>query len=298
MEFRVLRYFLEVARELNITRAAAHLHVTQPTLTRQLHQLEHELKTKLYVRTNYRIRLTEDGERLRQRAEEIVELEERTRKEFLPNSGQLEGDIYLGCCESRQVAFLISVISRLREEHPKIGFKMVSSDSPDIANKLNRGLIDFGVFVGRAKVDEFESYELPLEDVWGLLLKKDDPLAEQKTISPVQLRGLPLLVSRQSLENEEFTHWLGFPVTALKIVATHSLIFNGSLSVEAGLGYAVTLDGIINTGGDSPLCFRPFEPRLAAKLTLVWKKGRRFSPVAEAFLKKTVELADCKAGKV
>lgn len=284
MELRILKYFLAVAREENITHAAALLHITQPTLSRQLHQLEDEIGKKLYTRSNDHIRLTKEGMLLRKRAQEIVDLEERTLQE-LQNSQDITGDIYFGCGESTGVHLLAQVMAGIRKHYPRIHYVMTSGDADDIAEKLDKGLVDFGLFVGKTNLQNYTYLNLPVSEVFGLLLRKDDPLAKKKTIHPADLLDRPLIFSRQTFAQGELSNWLGFPIERLTIIGQHNLSYNASIMVEDGLASALTISSIINTTGDSPLCFRPFEPAIGATLRLAWPKSAIFTPAADLFLK-------------
>lgn len=284
MEIRVLRYFLEVAREGNITRAAARLHVTQPTLSRQLHQLESELGRKLYVRGNYNVRLTEEGVLLRERAQEIVDLEEKARLDLSAARDEVSGTVYIGAGETVGIRSVGRILRKLMGRHPSVRYRMISAAGDDVAEKLGKGLIDFGVFVGKADLDEYERLPLPDVDVWGMLLPKDDPLVERGAARPEDLLGRPLLCSHQAIAEGELEEWLGCPTDRLDIVGLYNLMYNASVMTREGLGAALGIDGIIDATGDAPLRFVPLEPRLTARLVLAWKKGAVFSPAAKEFL--------------
>ena len=284
MEIRVLRYFLEVAREENITRAAARLHITQPTLTRQLHQLEAELGKKLYVRGNYNIRLTEEGVLLRERAQEIIDLEEKARSELTAVQDEVSGVIYIGAGETVGIRYIAAVLRRLRERYPNVRYHMISADGDGVAEKLDKGLIDFGIFVGKVGLDKYDHLVLPDVDTWGVLLLKDDPLAEQGFARPEDLLGRPLLFSRQAMAEGELADWLGYPMEQLDIAGAHNLAYNASVMVREGLGAALTIEGIINTTGRSALRFVPLRPEVTARLVLAWRRGALFSQAAAKFL--------------
>lgn len=289
MEIRILRYFLAAAREENITRAAAQLHITQPTLSRQLHQLEEEIGKKLYIRSNYNIKLTDEGMLLRKRAQEIIDLEEKTLAEFQTGE-DISGNIYIGSGESYGIRFIGYALEILRSRHPDIHYLMISGDGNDIGEKLNRGLIDFGVFIGKVNLKNYNYLKLPVKETFGLLLTKDDPLAQKEAVQPEDLLNRPLLFSRQTIEQGEFVDWLGYPIEELNIIGMHNLTYNASLMVEEGLAAALTLQGIINTTGESRLCFRPFFPNVTADLVLAWKRDAMFSPASEKFLETVQKL--------
>lgn len=291
MELRILRYFLTVAREQNISRAAEALHITQPTLSRQLMDLEEELGTKLLIRgkKNRSVELTEDGLLLRSRAEEIVALADKTESEFAGEDHGIAGDIYIGAGETDAMRILAEAAKKLRDDHPNIRFHLFSGNAEAVSKRLDKGLLDFGVLIGEADLKKYNALTLPAADIWGVLLRRDSELAFLPHIRPEDLLDKPLILSQQSLEHNEFAGWLGTEPERLSIVATYNLIFNASLLVEAGLGYAITLDKLVNTA-DSPLMFRPLEPRVEGRLNLVWKKYHVFSRAAELFVRELREL--------
>ena len=283
MELRVMRYFLAVAREESITAAAQALHVTQPTLSKQLMELEEELGKKLFLRGSRKITLTEEGMFFRKRAQEIIDLTEKTQAEFAAGEAET-GDVYIGGGETRAMGLLAQTALKLHTLHPGIRFHLYSGNGQDVAERLDKGLLDFGLFVGLTDFKKYDYLRLPMADVWGLVLRKDHPLAALDRIRPGDLAGVPILCSRQAMIQNELSGWLGRDFASLNIVATYNLIYNASLMVEAGLGCALCIDGLLNTTGDSPLCFRPFEPRITAELVIAWKKYQVFSRAAEKFL--------------
>ncbi|WP_276797023.1 LysR family transcriptional regulator [Ruminococcus champanellensis] len=284
MEIRVLRYFLTVAREENITKAAEKLHITQPTLSRQLRQLEEELGKTLLKRGNYNVKLTEDGMLLRKRAEEILDLVKKTETELAGDNEEITGDVYVGAGETDAVRIIARIVQKIRQAHPGIIFHNISGDSIDVIDKLNKGLIDFGVLFEPADISGFAHIKFPVYDTWGVLMRRDSDLAPQPYITADMLADRPLIVSRQREDLEGLSEWLGLPKERIRISATSNLIFNGSLLVDEGMGYAITLDKLINCSGESNLCFRPFYPLKPAQMYLVWKKYQVFSKAAERFL--------------
>lgn len=284
MELRVLRYFLAVAREESICGAAESLHLSQPTLSRQLMDLEEELGKKLFIRGNRRITLTEDGILLRKRAGEILDLVEKTAGELSAAETGLAGDVYIGAGETRGVHYLTQRARRLQERYPRVRFHISSGDTTDITERLDKGLIDFGLLFDPTDSRRYSACPLPVFDTWGLLLRRDDPLAEKAEITAGDMPGLPLIISRRVRDGKTLENWLGRDFDSLNIVSTYNLLYNASLMVEDGLGYALCLDGIINTTGDSPLCFRPLSPSVPAGMSVVWKKYQVFSGAAEKFL--------------
>lgn len=289
MEIRVLRYFLAVAQEGSVTRAARALHLTQPTLSRQIRELEEELGQTLFSRGGRELSLTREGLLLRQRAEEIVGLAEITEKEFRSlGEKTVSGDLSLGCGESKALSFVTDALKVLQDEHPLIIPHFFSGNGEIVMDRLDKGLLDFAVLMGAENTERYYSLPLPNHDTWGLLMDKDDPMAQKKAITAEDLLGIPLILSSQSLSRDELSGWLGFPMSRLHIAATYTLLFNGSLMVRSGLGYALRFDHIAPSGKDSPFAFRP----LTSPLSLVWKKHQILSAPAEAFLAKIREAGE------
>ena len=289
MELRVLRYFLAVAREENITAAAERLHVTQPTLSKQLKDLEDELGKTLFIRGKRKITLTDEGMFLRKRAQEIVDLADKTEAEFQADS-DISGEIYIGGGETGAVKFIAKALSGLLKDHPNIRYNFVSGDGDDIAERLDKGLIDFGLFVGLIDLKKYDHLILPETDAWGLMLRRDNPLASHKYITPDDLKGLPLLHSRQALSQNELSGWLGYSTDELNLIGTHDLLYNEAIMVMEGIGSAITIDGMIETLEESELCFRPFQPEIKARLVVAWKKYQVFSKPATLFLEKLYDV--------
>ena len=293
MEIRVLRYFLAIAREGSITNAANYLHVTQPTLSRQIKELEEEVGQKLFIRGSHNMKLTQEGFILRKRAEEIVSMVDKTEAEFRSMESTVAGDIYIGGGETRAISYIADVVRELREKYPDIKYHLHSGNEADVTERLDRGLIDFGILVQPADLTQYDCLNLPAEDIWGVVMRKDSPLAEKPSITRQDLRELPLILSRQAIagrkEDNEFINWFGSDFDKLNIVTTFNLMYNAAIMVEAGIGYAVGIDGITNTDVNSPLCFRPLEPRMTAGLDVIWKKYQVFTPAAELFLQRLQE---------
>lgn len=283
MELRVLRYFLAVAKEQNISAAAQSLHLTQPTLSRQLKELEDELGKQLMIRGNRMITLTEEGMLLRKRAEEILELVDRMEHEVMQSDNTVSGDIYIGTGETDGVRQIARVVNQIQKDYPGIHFHIVSGDAVDVCERLDRGVLDFGVLLGDMDKNRYHYMELPMKDTWGVLMRRDSPLARQDTVFPQDLWDLPLILSRQVDNKSGLYRWLGKEPAVLYTVATYNLIYNATLMVDEGMGYAFTLDKLVNTTG-SNLCFRPLKPRLELGMYLVWKKSQVFSKASEIFL--------------
>lgn len=285
MEVRVLRYFLAVAREESISGAADSLHLTQPTLSRQLMDLEAELGRKLLIRGSRKVTLTEEGALLRKRAEEILDLMEKTRSELCEtDEADITGDIYIGGGETDAMRLIARTAKELQAAYPRIRYHLYSGNGEDVSERLDKGLLDLGILVEPFDMKKYDSIQLPATDIWGVLMRKDSPLAEKEYIQPEDLWELPLLTSRQTMAQKELMAWLGREHEELHIVSTYNLIYNASLMVEEGLGYALSLDKLINTTGDSALCFRPLRPKLEVGLDIVWKKYQVFSPATAKFL--------------
>ncbi|MTQ96918.1 LysR family transcriptional regulator [Pseudoflavonifractor sp. BIOML-A6] len=287
MEVRVLRYFLAVAREESISGAADSLHLTQPTLSRQLMDLEAELGRKLLIRGSRKVTLTEEGVLLRKRAEEILDLMEKTRSELCEtDEADITGDIYIGGGETDAMRLIARTAKELQAAYPRIRYHLYSGNGEDVSERLDKGLLDLGILVEPFDMKKYDSIQLPATDIWGVLMRKDSPLAEKEYIQPEDLWELPLLTSRQTMAQKELMAWLGREHEELHIVSTYNLIYNASLMVEEGLGYALSLDKLINTTGDSALCFRPLRPKLEVGLDIVWKKYQVFSPATAKFLER------------
>ncbi|MBP3885663.1 MAG: LysR family transcriptional regulator [Olsenella sp.] len=286
MELRVLRYFLAVAREGNVTRAAAALHVTQPTLSRQLADLERELGCTLFVRGNRGATLTDDGMFLRKRAEEIVALADRTEREMLSPSTQLEGDIYFGAAETRAMDPVLRSFRRLHDANPRVSLHLHSGNADAVVEGVEKGLFDFGLTMGREVDSKFCSLPVPFTDTWGLIVRADDALASRESVTVEELEGMPLLFSSQeasSGEGELARSIDGLDLDRLNIVATYNLVYNASLMVEQGMGAAFSIDGLV-TPAPGRFAFVPVEGLPPLRSTIVWKRFQMLPKAAQAFL--------------
>ena len=284
MEIRVLRYFLAVAREGSVTHAAQRLHISQPTLSKQLKDLEGELGKKLFVRSSFSVRLTEEGMLLRKRAEEILDMVDKTEEEFKA-LGELDGgDVRVGAAESDGIKHLARHIRALQTQYPRIRVHVYSGDRSDLAERLEQGLLDFAVLVESNDLSKYNYLPLPGADSWGVILRRDHPLAEKGAFSPGDLLDVPLICPRQGLQ-KELSDWFREKVDRLNIVATCNLAYNGGILAREGVGCLLSFDKLVDTGPGSPLCFRPLAPPLYSKLFLVWKKYAVFSPAAAVLLK-------------
>lgn len=285
MELRVLQYFLAVTREQSISGAAEFLHLSQPTLSRQLKDMENELGKQLLIRGNRKITLTEEGMILRKRAEEIMELVQKTEKEISLSDEFIAGDIYIGAGETDAIRLIARAAKQVQMQYPDIHFHIVSGDLSDLIEKLDKGLLDFSILFSKVDTSKYDSIEIPIKDVWGVLMRRDSPLAEKEAITPEDLWDQPLILSRQVSEKDSaVARWLNKDLAKLNVVATYNLIFNASLMADEGLGYVLGLDKLINVSGDSNLCFKPLFPNLEASIMMVWKKYQVFTKAAEKFL--------------
>ncbi|MBO0458134.1 LysR family transcriptional regulator [Enterococcus hulanensis] len=288
MDIRVLKYFLAVAREGSMTGAAKFLHVTQPTLSKQLKDLENELGKKLFTRSNYSVKLTNEGMLLRKRAEDIIEMFEKTKTEFLAMDNMTGGDVYIGGAETDAFKYFAQTAVSLHSEFPDMCYHLFSGNSQDVMERLDRGLDDFGIVVDPVDLSKYDYITLPNKDTWGVVMRKDSSLAKKESIRVEDLLEVPLLLSRQAsqqnLSKNEFSEWFGSSFERLNVVTTFSLGFNPAIMVREGMGYLVSFDKMINTMPNADLTFRPLEPRLESGLHIIWKKYQIFSPAAELFL--------------
>lgn len=284
MEIRVLEYFLAVAREQSFSKAANALHLTQPTLSRQLKDLEEELGKQLFIRSSKKLSLTDDGMILRKRAEEIIELVRKTESEINNNDEQLSGDISIGAGETDAVRILAKCFKTMISEHPDLHLHIESGDGIDVLYKLDKGLVDLALILGSIDTSKYDYIDLPVYDTWGVLMRKDSALAAKEYITVDDLADEPLIISRQALHKKEINKWFDNRTDNLNIVATYNLAYNASLMAEENLGYVLTLDKLINTA-DSNLKFTPLYPQTTIDIKLVWKKYQINSKAVERFVK-------------
>lgn len=287
MELRVLQYFLAVSREQSISRAAESLHLSQPTLSTQLKHLEEELGKTLMIRGtkgSRKIVLTEEGMILRKRAEEIMELVKKTENEIILSDESVVGDVYIGAGETDMIRLVARTAQTMNKKYPDIHYHISSGNTAFVMEQLDKGLIDFGILYDSVDLSKYDSVKIPESDVWGVLMRRDAPLAKKDVITPEDLWDKPLILSQQENQKGEFAVWMRRDLAKLNVVATYNLIFNGSLLVDEGMGYAVCFDKLINVSGDSTLCFRPLSPELKAAPYLVWKKYQIFPKASEKFM--------------
>ncbi|MCC8166006.1 MAG: LysR family transcriptional regulator [Planctomycetes bacterium] len=283
MDIRVLRYFVTVAREGSITNAAKFLHVTQPTLSRQLKELEEELGKRLFIRSTAKMKLTEEGMLLRKRAEDILDMVDKTRDEFRTMDDITGGDIHIGGAESHAITHIAQAAINLQQRYANVRYHLYSGNAGDVTERLDRGLLDFCLLVMPVDLSKYNFIILPERETWGVLMRKDSPLVVKKTIRAKDLQDLPLICSRQALNNE-LGDWFGDRRDSMRIAATYNLIYNGSIMVEEGMGYLIGFDGLVNTGSESSLTFRPLAPKLESGLCIAWKKYQVFTRAEELFL--------------
>ena len=280
MELRVLKYFLAVAREENITKAAALLHLTQPTLSRQLMQLEEELRVQLFRRSRYHIELTEDGMLLRRRAQELVDLAEKTTREFTMRETELMGEIAIGAGETRSMSFLSRAMVSFRERYPKVTFRIFSATADDVKERLYTGLLDMGLLTEPVDVGRYAFCRMKERDRWGVLVRLDSPLAGLDSVTPDDLEQVPLIISGRERVQRELANWFGDRWERLQIAASFNLILNAANMVRYGVGTALSFD--LNFSFDD-LRFIPLSPTMDTGTVLVWKKDLVLTPVVEAF---------------
>lgn len=287
MEIRTLKYFLVAAREGSITKAANSLGLTQPNLSRQINFLERDIGKKLFNRKNYKIELTDEGALFKKRAEEIIDMVEKTRDEFKSSDKIIAGNIRIGGGETHAIELITKIMRNIQKDYPNIQYHLYSGNSDDVSEKLDKGLLDFGIFIEPAGILKYDYIKIPAKDTWGVLMRKDSKLAKKRFITKNDLINIPIICSRQPIYNKasenKFLEWFQSDFDKLNIVATYNLIYNASIMVKSGIGYAVCLDKLINTNGSS-LCFVPLKPKLEAELNIVWKKGQIFSPASRIFL--------------
>ena len=284
MDIRVLQYFLAVAREQSISKAANSLHLSQPTLSVQLKALEDEIGKTLLIRGakgSKKVTLTDEGTLLRQRAEEILNLVDKTKKELTLNDQFIMGDVYIATGETLAIKLLADVANDLVKQYPNIHYHLYSGNAEFVLEQIEKGLIDFGLVFDDIDPQKYHSLALPYQDIWGLILPKNAPLAKQSKITIEDLKDIPLLMPQQKQHAHNFITMLNQNNDNLNIVGTYNLLYNASKFVEAGFGYALGIDNIINNDN---LTFIPLEPKIVSNIHIIWKKYQIFSKPAEKFL--------------
>ena len=288
MEIKTLRYFLETAREGNMTRAAENLFVSQPTMSKQLKELENELGVKLFVRSNYSIRLTEAGMLLRERAEDILSLVEKTEAEFKSFEETNSGEIYVGAPESEAMVLFADVVREFQKSYPKVRCNIYSGNMQDVCEKLDKGLLDFAIVMNYMDLARYNYLPMSTQDSWGVIFRKDDPLAEKESFTTSDLRELPLICSKQWVDHE-LPDWFRYDLKDVNVVATYNLPYNGAVLAKAGVGYAVMLDKLVHTGEGSDIIFRPLRDVPKTEMFFIWRKYQTFTPIAELLVKELKE---------
>ncbi len=283
MEIRVLRYFLEIAREENMSRAAERLHVSQPTLSRTVKDLEEELGKQLFTRSNYSIHLTDEGMLLRKRAEDLIEMADKITDEFRSLGNTVSGDIYIGCAESYLVKYLARAIKNLNKIYPLIRFHITSGDTEQVEEKLKKGLYDFAFIVEPPDLSQYNYLEVPESDIWGAVIPNTHPLAQKNEITINDLLPYPIFASRQSMI-VDLPRWCGEYSEKLNLLANFNLTTNAAVFSKEGLGITLTFDHLVDTSKESGLVFRPLSPKLETKMYIIWKKYQMFTPAAKALL--------------
>lgn len=282
MELKTLKYFVMIVREQNISKAAERLYLTQPTLTKQMQELENELGAKLFVRGKRKITLTEDGLFLYKKAQEIIDLETITKNSFQNKDKKINGEISIACGETYAMNYLLEIYKKIHRANPLITISLFSGNDEDIREKLNNGLAEFALFIGLTNLDNYNFIKLPLNETWGLLMNKNSQLAKKETIKSEDLSNLPLLVSRQVYRANELSGWLNKDLSKLNIIGTYNLLYNASLMVKEDSVYAITIDKLLKD--DNKVVFKKFEPELTSNIYFAWKKYQVLSKAGQLFL--------------
>lgn len=282
MELKTLKYFVMIVREQNISKAAERLYLTQPTLTKQMQELENELEAKLFERGKRKITLTEDGLFLYKKAQEIIDLETITKNSFQNKDKKINGEISIACGETYAMNYLLQIYKKIHEENPLITISLFSGNDEDVREKLNNGLAEFALFIGLTNLDNYNFIKLPLNETWGLLMNKNSQLAKKETIKSEDLSNLPLLVSRQVYRANELSGWLNKDLSKLNIIGTYNLLYNASLMVKEDSVYAITIDKFLKD--DNKVVFKKFEPELTSNIYFAWKKYQVLSKAGQLFL--------------
>ena len=289
IETRLLQYFLAIAEEQSITRAAEYLHISQPTLSKQMMDLEESLGKQLLVRGKKKVTLTEDGAYLRNRAQEIISLMESTESSFRGGEHTITGDVFIGGGEHRTTYPIMQMIRSIQKEHPDIHFHFFSGNADAIVERLDKGLLDMGLLLEPEINPRYDYQKLPLCESWGVLMRKDSPFASQESITFEELSALPVIMPSQTSNSNRIATFWPDAMTSPHIVASYNLIYNAGLMVEAGMGYALCIDDLINTEGNHPLTFVPLAPPLQSNVYLFTKKYQVFSKAAKLFLDRLQE---------
>lgn len=284
MEIRVLRYFLTVVREESITKASDVLHITQPTLSRQLSQMEEELGVKLFHRGARKISLTNEGILLRRRAEEILQLVDKTEKELVEQEEQIEGKVSIGCGEIASVQLLPELFRAFREKYPRVKFDIFTATADLVKEQMDRGLLDLGLLLEPIDVEKYDFIRIGMKENWVVLMRPDDPLAEKESVTAKDLISQPLILPRRIRVQSELASWFGDYYEKLNVVFTSNLNTNGAIMVESGLAYSIVVEGAVSFWNQAKIVYRSLKPALTATSVLAWKQGQPFSPAATKFI--------------
>ncbi|MDD4370285.1 MAG: LysR family transcriptional regulator [Anaerostipes sp.] len=284
MEIRVLRYFLTVVREESITKASEILHITQPTLSRQLAHMEEEIGVKLFHRGRRKIKLTNEGILLRRRAEEILQLVDKTEKELVEQEEQVEGKISIGCGEIAAVQVLPKLMETFRQKYPRVNFDIFTATADLVKEQMDKGLLDVGLLLEPIDIEKYEFIRLPIKERWVVLMPPDDPLSEKDAVTAKDLSVLPLILPRRMKVQNELSSWFGNYYDRLNVVFTSNLSTNSAIMVDGGLAYSVVIEGAVTFWDQSKITYRPLIPPLTATSVLAWKRGQPFSPATTKFI--------------
>lgn len=286
MEIRVLKYFIVIAREKSFSKAAQILHVTQPTLSRQIKELEEEYGTIFFERTNQSLILTNDGLLFRKYAQEILDIVSKAETTFLTQNknSYLTGDIFIGCGEGHTNRTIIKTIKKMQECYPDVRFHITSGNAQDIMKKLEDGCCDLGIVLDPVDLTQYDFIKLPYSESWGVWSRKDSELAKYQSIQPHHLRNKPVIISSQDAIKNEIAGWIGGNDRKFHVVASYNLIDNALLMAEEDIGYVIGLEKLYPDYEQSSLCFRPLSPKLSTHMNVIWKKYQVFPQHIEVFL--------------
>ena len=284
MEIRVLRYFLAVVREQSITKAADVLHITQPTLSRQLAQMEDEIGVRLFERGSRKITLTNEGLLLRRRAEEILQLVDKTEKELIEQDEQVEGKITIGCGEIGAVQLLPDLFESFHEKYPLVTFDIYSATADHVKEQMERGLVDIGLLLEPIDIEKYDFIRLDMKERWVVVMRPDCSLAEKEYVTAKELSKLPLIMPRRLKVQSELSGWFGDYYDGLNVLFTSNLNTNAAVMVSRGLGYSIVIEGMMPFWDQSKITYRPLYPPLTATSVLAWKRGQPFSLAATKFI--------------
>lgn len=294
MELRVLRYFLSVAREESITKAAGILHITQPTLSRQLSQLEEELGVRLLNRGSRKISLTDEGILLRRRAEEILQLTDKTEAELMQHDEKIAGKITVGCGEIATVQLLPELFRTFRDKHPLVNFDIFTATADVVKDQMEKGLVDVGLLLEPVDIQKYEFIRLDRKERWVVLMRPDDPLAEKEYLTAHDLSTLPLILPRRLSVQSELASWFGKYYDTLDIAFTANLSTNAAIMVHHGLAYSIVIEGAVPLWDHGKITYRPLYPELSSTSVLAWKRGQPYSLAATKFIEHIKSFLNCK----